>query len=36
MQANSAGAIDRSFGESTDFERGLELVLDGLRAKVGR
>ena len=33
MKANSAGAIDRSFGESTDFERGLELAIeqDGVR-----
>lgn len=34
LQAASAGAIDREPGRSTDFEQGLELVLDGLRARV--
>ncbi|GAB2742375.1 TetR family transcriptional regulator BioQ [Salinifilum aidingensis] len=35
LQATSAGAIDRTPGGPADFERGLELVLDGLRARVG-
>ncbi|MEV0085438.1 TetR/AcrR family transcriptional regulator C-terminal domain-containing protein [Saccharopolyspora sp. NPDC050642] len=35
LQAASAGAIDRAPGGPADFERGLELVLDGLRSKVG-
>ncbi|MFR9727933.1 TetR/AcrR family transcriptional regulator C-terminal domain-containing protein [Saccharopolyspora sp. MS10] len=34
LQAASAGAIDREPGGPADFERGLELVLDGLRARV--
>ncbi|MGI8312536.1 TetR/AcrR family transcriptional regulator C-terminal domain-containing protein [Saccharopolyspora hattusasensis] len=34
LQAASAGAIDRAPGGPADFERGLELVLDGLRSKV--
>jgi AcrR family transcriptional regulator len=35
LQAASAGAIDREPGSAGDFERSLELVLDGLRARVG-
>ena len=35
LQAASAGAIDREPGGPADFERSLELVLDGLRARVG-
>jgi len=35
LQAASAGAIDRGLGGGDDFERSLELVLDGLRARVG-
>ncbi|WP_243788454.1 TetR/AcrR family transcriptional regulator C-terminal domain-containing protein [Saccharopolyspora gloriosae] len=34
LQAASAGAIDREPGGPDDFERSLELVLDGLRARV--
>ncbi|MER5388515.1 TetR/AcrR family transcriptional regulator C-terminal domain-containing protein [Saccharopolyspora sp. NPDC002686] len=34
LQAASAGAIDRAPGGPADFERGLELVLDGIRARV--
>ncbi|SEF78928.1 transcriptional regulator, TetR family [Saccharopolyspora kobensis] len=34
LQAASAGAIDRAPGGPADFERGLDLVLDGLRARV--
>nr|WP_255526626.1 TetR/AcrR family transcriptional regulator C-terminal domain-containing protein [Saccharopolyspora sp. HNM0983] len=34
LQATSAGAIDRSPWGPTDFERGLDLVLDGLRCRV--
>ncbi|MBA8823989.1 AcrR family transcriptional regulator [Saccharopolyspora lacisalsi] len=36
LQATSAGAIDRPPGGPADFERGLELVLDGLRFKASR
>ncbi|QUH03745.1 TetR/AcrR family transcriptional regulator C-terminal domain-containing protein [Saccharopolyspora erythraea] len=36
LQAASAGAIDRAPGGPADFERGLELVLDGLRSRVSR
>jgi AcrR family transcriptional regulator len=36
LQAASAGAIDRAPGGPADFERGLELVLDGLRSRVNR
>lgn len=36
LQAASAGAIDRAPGGPADFERGLELVLDGLRSKIHR
>ncbi|MFC4086766.1 TetR/AcrR family transcriptional regulator C-terminal domain-containing protein [Amycolatopsis samaneae] len=35
LQAASAGAIDWTPGGPADFERGLELVLDGLRSRVG-
>ncbi|MHA6800045.1 TetR family transcriptional regulator [Bounagaea algeriensis] len=34
LQASSAGAIDRPPREADDFERGIELVLAGLRSKV--
>lgn len=34
LQATSAGAIESPPGGPADFERGLELVLDGLRSKV--
>jgi TetR/AcrR family transcriptional regulator, tetracycline repressor protein len=34
LQAASAGAIDRAPEGPADFERGLELLLDGLRCKV--
>ncbi len=34
LQAGSAGAIDGSPREGSDFALGLELVLDGLRARV--
>jgi AcrR family transcriptional regulator len=34
LQAASAGAIDRAPGGPADFERGLELLLDGLRSRV--
>ncbi len=34
LQATSAGAIDRPPRAAADFERGIELVLDGLRSKV--
>ena len=34
LQAASAGAIDRAPGGPADFERGLEVVLDGLRSRV--
>ncbi|MDI2027082.1 TetR/AcrR family transcriptional regulator C-terminal domain-containing protein [Saccharopolyspora sp. TS4A08] len=34
MQAASAGAIDRNPGGAADFEQGLQLLLDGLRARV--
>ena len=34
MQAASAGAIDRNPDGGGDFERSLELLLDGLRARV--
>nr|WP_281377635.1 TetR/AcrR family transcriptional regulator C-terminal domain-containing protein [Saccharopolyspora hordei] len=34
LQAASAGAIERAPGGPADFEHGLELVLDGLRARV--
>jgi AcrR family transcriptional regulator len=34
LQAASAGAIERAPGGPGDFERGLELVLDGLRSRV--
>ncbi|GAB2685947.1 TetR family transcriptional regulator BioQ [Saccharopolyspora gloriosae] len=33
LQAASAGAIDRDPGGPDDFDRSLELVLDGLRAR---
>ena len=35
LQAASAGAINREPGSPVDFEQSLELVLDGLRARVG-
>jgi TetR/AcrR family transcriptional regulator, tetracycline repressor protein len=34
MQAASAGAIDRNPDGAADFEQGLQLLLDGLRARV--
>ena len=34
MQAASAGAIDRHPDGAADFEQGLQLLLDGLRARV--
>jgi TetR/AcrR family transcriptional regulator, tetracycline repressor protein len=34
MQAASAGAIDRTPDGAADFEQGLQLLLDGLRARV--
>lgn len=34
LQAASAGAIDRTPGEPSDFEQRIELVLDGIRSKV--
>ncbi|RKT87454.1 DNA-binding transcriptional regulator, AcrR family [Saccharopolyspora antimicrobica] len=34
LQAASAGAINHAPGGPADFERGLDLVLDGLRARV--
>lgn len=34
LQAASAGAIDREPARTSDFEQGLELVLDGLRSRV--
>jgi TetR/AcrR family transcriptional regulator, tetracycline repressor protein len=35
LQAASAGAIDRAPGGPADFERSLQLVLDGLRSRGG-
>lgn len=35
LQAGSAGAIEGSPREESDFETGLGLVLDGIRAQVG-
>ncbi|MBW4721357.1 TetR/AcrR family transcriptional regulator C-terminal domain-containing protein [Saccharothrix obliqua] len=34
LQAASAGVIDRPPGGPADFERGLELVLDGFRSRI--
>nr|WP_253864887.1 TetR/AcrR family transcriptional regulator C-terminal domain-containing protein [Prauserella halophila] len=34
MQAASAGAIDRTPDNSADFERGIELLLDGVRSRL--
>lgn len=36
LQATSAGAIDRPAWGPADFERGLGLIIDGLRTKVVR
>ena len=35
LQAGSAGAIDRGPRDSTDFAAGLDLIIDGLRTRLG-
>lgn len=36
LQAGSAGAIDDAPREQSDFELGLSLIIDGIRARLGR